>query len=87
MRIDEGNVVSYVNNTHFTFDAHVINEIFCLPNEGSDFCKPKTPSPIIDYEDLKRSSFGSLRSNSLSDFKMSYFTPMQTYYCQCSNPY
>lgn len=86
LRFDDDQVVSYMNNTYVTFDARVINEMFSLPNEGSDFCKPKSPFPIIDYEDLKRSYFENRRSNSLGNFKMSYFTLKHRALCHILAP-
>lgn len=38
---------SIVNNKYFAFDSCETNELFGMLSEGNEFCKPKTPSPIL----------------------------------------
>lgn len=76
LRMLQDHAWSIVNETQFAFDVRELNELLGMPNEDNDMCDPKTKSPIIDYEDLKRSFFGNPHGDSLSGFKMNFFTPL-----------
>lgn len=72
LRIVERDMVTIVNNTHFTFDVREFNEL--MPNEGNEFCTSKFSSRIIDYDNLKRSYFGRPHGSNLTNYKMNYLT-------------